>query len=49
MWQWFSAQEKESSVPDPYYGGPAGFDAVVALLTRSMQRLVAEIKTKLAD
>ena len=39
MWQWFNADETESSVPDPYYGGPAGFDAVVALLTRSMEKL----------
>lgn len=43
MWQWFAPEETEHSVPDPYYGGPAGFDAVVALLTRSMQRLVADL------
>ena len=49
MWQWFSEQEKEHSVPDPYYGGPAGFDAVVALLTRSIQNLVEEIKMQIAD
>ena len=47
MWQWFGEGESERSVPDPYYGGPAGFDAVVALLTRSMQRLVAELKSQL--
>ncbi|MBR3927164.1 MAG: low molecular weight phosphotyrosine protein phosphatase [Akkermansia sp.] len=47
MWQWFAPEETERSVPDPYYGGPAGFDAVVALLTRSMERLVAELSAKL--
>ncbi|MDO5473095.1 MAG: low molecular weight protein-tyrosine-phosphatase [Akkermansia sp.] len=47
MWRWFAAEETERSVPDPYYGGPAGFDSVVALLTRSMQRLVAELAEKL--
>ena len=47
MWQWFAADERERSVPDPYYGGPEGFDAVVALLTRSMRKLVAELKDKL--
>lgn len=47
MWQWFAPEESERSVPDPYYGGPAGFDAVVALLTRSMQRLAAELSAKL--
>ena len=44
MWQWFNADETESSVPDPYYGGPAGFDAVVALLTRSMEKLIESTK-----
>ena len=47
MWQWFAADERERSVPDPYYGGPEGFDAVVALLTRSIRKLVAELKDKL--
>ena len=42
MWEWFAEGETERDVPDPYYGGPAGFDAVVALLARAMQRLVAE-------
>lgn len=47
MWQWFAENERERSVPDPYYGGAEGFDAVVALLTRSMRKLVAELKDKL--
>ena len=29
------------SVPDPYYGGPEGFDHVVDLLERHMQRWIA--------
>lgn len=45
MWTWFGPEETEHSVPDPYYGGPAGFDAVVALLTRSMERLVNDMKS----
>ncbi|MBQ2379528.1 MAG: low molecular weight phosphotyrosine protein phosphatase [Akkermansia sp.] len=47
MWQWFGAEETESSVPDPYYGGPAGFDAVVALLTRSMEKLMESTKDEI--
>lgn len=47
MWLWFGEDETESFVPDPYYGGAEGFDAVVALLTRSMRRLVAELVQQL--
>lgn len=43
MWHWFDAAETEKDVPDPYYGGPAGFDAVVALLARAAENLLAEI------
>ncbi len=48
MSHWFAAGEKERSVPDPYYGGPAGFDAVVQLLERSMPRLIAYVQQQLA-
>lgn len=44
MWNWFNADETERDVPDPYYGGPAGFDAVVALLTRAAEHLLTEFK-----
>lgn len=44
MWRWFDAQETEKDVPDPYYGGPAGFDTVVALLTRACTNLLAELQ-----
>jgi len=39
--------ESEREVPDPYYGGPAGFDAVVQLLERSMASLVQEIRQQI--
>lgn len=48
MWNWFAENETETSVPDPYYGGPAGFDAVVALLTRSAENLLRELQSKLS-
>lgn len=44
MSTWFAPSEREHEVPDPYYGGAAGFDAVVQLLERSMERLVAELR-----
>ncbi len=44
MWHWFDPQETEKDVPDPYYGDPAGFDAVVALLTRACANLLTDIK-----
>lgn len=47
MWNWFDAQETEKDVPDPYYGGPAGFDAVVALLTRASALLLADVQAEL--
>lgn len=45
MWTWFEATESEKDVPDPYYGGPAGFDAVVALLARSAENLLSELRS----
>ena len=30
-------------VPDPYYGGPDGFDEVLAIVERTAHRLVAEL------
>lgn len=44
MWNWFSPSESEHEVPDPYYGGPAGFDAVVALLARAMENLLRDAR-----
>jgi protein-tyrosine phosphatase len=31
-------------VPDPYYGGPEGFEAVLDLIEEGCRRLLAEIK-----
>lgn len=44
MSRWFAPGESEHSVPDPYYGGPAGFDAVVSLLERAMPQLLAHLQ-----
>lgn len=49
MSDWFAAGETEREVPDPYYGGPAGFDAVVKLLERAMESLVQEMKQQVQD
>jgi protein-tyrosine phosphatase len=34
----------ERDVPDPYYGGPEGFEAVLDLIEEGCRRLLAEIK-----
>lgn len=47
MRMWFAPGEREREVPDPYYGGAAGFDAVVALLERSMPQLMQELRRRL--
>ncbi len=47
MWEYFGAAETEQEVPDPYYGTEADFDAVVALLQRSMPRLLEDIRQRL--
>ncbi len=43
MREWFPAGCREHGVPDPYYGGDAGFDDVVSLLADSCERLLAEL------
>lgn len=43
MARWFPPGESHDEVPDPYYGGPEGFDAVVSLLERATRRLAAEM------
>lgn len=47
MSAFFADGEAETEVPDPYYGGPEGFDAVVALLDRSMPKLLGELRRRL--
>lgn len=48
MSRFFAAEETLREVPDPYYGGAEGFDAVVALLERSMPRLLDELRQRLS-
>jgi protein-tyrosine phosphatase len=33
----------DADVPDPYYGGPSGFDDVLDLVTEACERLVDEV------
>lgn len=43
-----SASEDDDQVPDPWYGGPEGFDDVLATIERTSQVLVGQLATKLA-
>ncbi len=43
MLHWFPEDCREPGVPDPYYGGASGFDAVVRLLEASCERLLADL------
>ncbi|MDX2097556.1 MAG: low molecular weight protein-tyrosine-phosphatase [Leptolyngbyaceae cyanobacterium bins.59] len=45
----FCVTHTTREVPDPYYGGPEGFDRVIDLLTDACGGLLAEVKTKLPD
>ncbi len=42
--RYFDPIEKESDVPDPYYGGEQGFQEVFEILDRSIDNLLEEIK-----
>ena len=44
MSRWFPADAADSEVPDPYYGGEAGFDHVVRLLESATAGLGQEIE-----
>ncbi len=48
MRHWFPEDCREPGVPDPYYGGEAGFDAVVHLLEASCGRLLADLASTLS-
>ena len=39
----YDAQDPGADVPDPYYGGPRGFDRVYRILERSCQSLLDEL------
>lgn len=47
MSHWFPAAESRTEVPDPYYGGKAGFLSVIHLLESAATALAAELKTRL--
>ena len=36
----------DADVPDPYYGGPSGFDDVLDLVTEACERLVDEVAAR---
>lgn len=36
----------EGDVPDPYYGGSSGFDNVFAILDRSIEELIVDLKSE---
>ena len=39
-----SAQDKGQDVPDPYYGGPHGFEIVLDMIERASDGLIAALK-----
>lgn len=43
----FSLNKTRDDVPDPYYGGPDGFELVMDLLEDACKGLLKEIKTKI--
>jgi protein-tyrosine phosphatase len=46
----YAPDRRETEVPDPYYGGPDGFEHVLDLVEEASERLLEEIKEKhLAD
>lgn len=42
----FAPQRAEEEVPDPYYGGPDGFDRVYEMVEAAASGLMAEIRAK---
>ncbi len=44
----FAPETQTTEVPDPYYGGDAGFERVLDLCEAGSQGLLAHCKTKLA-
>jgi protein-tyrosine phosphatase len=43
----FCTDHKSTEVPDPYYGGPSGFDHVLDLLEDGCRNLLTHIQTQL--
>lgn len=44
----YAKQHSQSEVPDPYYGGAAGFELVIDLLEDAAEGLLDELKDKLS-
>jgi len=42
----FAEEQEEKDVPDPYYGGPSGFDRVMDMIEEASAGLLREIKRK---
>jgi protein-tyrosine phosphatase len=42
----FAADPPEREVPDPYYGGPDGFEQVLVLIEEASEGLLQEIKSR---
>ncbi len=45
----FAPSRSESEVPDPYYGGPKGFDIVLDMIEVASQGLLDDIRQKYKD
>ena len=43
----FAAAQRENEVPDPYYGGSAGFERVLDLVEEASQGLLETLRTRL--
>jgi protein-tyrosine phosphatase len=42
----FAEELDEQEVPDPYYGGPSGFDRVIDMIEEASEGLLADIRQK---
>ncbi len=45
----YSARNPNADIPDPYYGGPDGFDRVLDMLEDAVRGLVDELRRRLPD
>jgi protein-tyrosine phosphatase len=45
----FDPAQRGAEVPDPYYGGPAGFEEVLRMVERTATQVVAEVERELAQ
>ena len=42
----FAEDQEQKDVPDPYYGGPSGFDRVMDMIEEASEGLLTEIRKK---